>query len=351
LLFSYPLGKLDLMIKAAVIGTGYLGKFHAEKYKVVDGASLVAVVDIHQERAEEVAATLGVKALSDYRDLPALGVQCASVVSDTSTHFQVSKWLLENGIDVLVEKPMTVRIEEAEELIRVAKSNGRVLQVGHLERFNPAFKKIEERLTRPLYFEARRIAVFTGRGSDVDVVRDLMIHDIDIISHLVKRPLKRVEAIGVPVLTASVDIASARLTFEGGCVANVTASRAAFKAERTIRIFQPDLYVSLDYGAKKVKLVSKLKELDERGLPKIEAEEYTVEDGDALRDEISSFVQAVASRGEPIVRGEDGMKALLLVEQISKAVAEGLREYDPGLVSQEILNVADSMAESTSEHR
>lgn len=326
-----------MTIKSAVIGAGYLGRFHAEKYAKAEEADLTAIVDIQLERAAELAQKFGAAATNDYRRLPELGVRCASVVSDTSSHFEIAKWLLQNGIDVLVEKPITVTIAEAEELISVSKAENRILQVGHLERFNPAFRRMTQVLTKPLFFEARRIAQFTGRGSDVDVVRDLMIHDIDIIAHLVKRPLKRVEAIGVPVLTGSIDIASARLTFEGGCVASVTASRAAFKSERTIRIFQPDVYISLDYGAKKVKLVSRLPEKDERGLPKIEMEEYVVEEGDALRDEILSFLECVKSRSEPVVGGHDGLRALKLVEQINEAVVAGLREYDPTLIPREFL--------------
>ncbi len=325
------------MIRSAVIGAGYLGRFHAEKYAHAEGAELVAVVDVQFERAAELAAKWGAAALRDYRELTSLGIQCVSVVSDTTTHFELTRWLLQNGIDVLVEKPMTATIAEAEELIALAGKNGRILQVGHLERFNPAFRRISQLLTKPLFFEVRRIAQFTGRGSDVDVVRDLMIHDIDIIAHLVKRPLKRVDAIGVPVLTGSIDIASARLQFEGGCVANVTASRAAFKSERTIRIFQPDVYISVDYGAKRVKIVSRLPEKDERGLPKITQEEFLVEEGDALRDEISSFLECVSQRKAPDVDGSDGLRALDLADQINRAVVEGLREYDAALVPSELV--------------
>jgi predicted dehydrogenase len=320
------------MIKAAVIGAGYLGRFHAEKYAKSSQAELAAVVDINLERAQEVAEKNNCQGLTDYTKLPELGVTCVSIVSDTSTHYAVAKWLLENGIDVLVEKPITVTIKEGQELVDIAKATGRILQVGHLERFNPAFLRISEVLTKPLFFEARRIAQFTGRGADVDVVRDLMIHDIDIIAHLVGRPLNRVEAVGVPVLTGSVDIASARLVFEGGCVANVTASRAAFKSERTIRIFQPDVYISLDFGAKRAKLVRKLAEKDDNGLPKIQMEEHVVEEGDALRSEIEAFLICVKERTPPAVRGEDGIRALELVEQITAAVENSIREYDPLLL-------------------
>lgn len=324
------------MVKAALIGAGYLGRFHAEKYSECPEVELTAVVDVDRSRAFELAEKFSTACLTDYRELSELGVQCASVVSDTSTHYQIAKWLLENGIDVLVEKPMTVSVAEADELITLAKRHERILQVGHLERFNPAFKRIQERLHRPLYFEARRIAQFSGRGADVDVVRDLMIHDLDIISTLVNRPVKRIEATGVPVLTKSIDIASARIVFEGGCVANISASRVAFKSERTIRIFQPDIYVSLDYGSKDIRIVSKSSEVDERGLPKIEFEELKVGAGDALRDEIRSFVRCVAERCPPVVSGVDGRRALQIVEEVNRAIVRGLRDYDSELIPDEL---------------
>ena len=322
------------MVKAAVIGAGYLGKFHAEKYSVAEGADLVAVVDLNLERASGVGHACGCKAIQDYQLLPGLGVQCASIVSDTSTHYSIAKWLLKNGIDVLVEKPMAVELSEARELIDVAYANGRILQVGHLERFNPAFLRISQILTKPLFFEVRRIAQFTGRGADVDVLRDLMIHDIDIIAHLVGRPLLRVEAIGVPVLTNKIDIASARLVFEGGCVANVTASRAAFKAERTIKIFQPDLYISLDFGSKQAKVISRHQAKDSTSLPQIKVEDLVVEEGDALMSEIVSFLGCVRERTAPVVSGEAGLNALEIVQQIDLAISNSVAEYDGQLMEQ-----------------
>lgn len=322
------------MVKSAVIGAGYLGKFHAQKYAAADSAELVAVVDLDSERASAVAQSAGCKGIQDFRLLPSLGVQAASVVSDTSTHYAIAKWLLENGIDVLVEKPMAVDISEAKQLIEIADANKRVLQVGHLERFNPAFLRISEILTKPLFFEVRRIAQFTGRGADVDVVRDLMIHDIDIVSHLVGRSLVRVEAIGVPVLTNKSDIASARLVFEGGCVANLTASRAAFKAERTIKIFQPDLYISLDFGAKQAKLISRDQGEDPKALPKIRVEDLVVEERDALQLEIESFINCVRNRTEPVVGGQAGLVALSIVEKINEAIVVSLGNYDQQLVLQ-----------------
>ncbi|MCB0344907.1 MAG: Gfo/Idh/MocA family oxidoreductase [Bdellovibrionales bacterium] len=314
------------MIRSAVVGTGYLGKFHAEKYHKIKDTQLLAVVDSDEATARKIAKSVKAQPLTSYKELPALGVECASVVTPTSTHFEVASWLLENGIDVLLEKPMTTTVEDARRLIEIASSNGRVLQVGHLERFNPAFRAMKEVLNRPWFFEVRRIAQFTGRGADVDVVMDLMIHDIDIIAHLVNQPVLKVEAVGIPVLTGSVDIANARLTFEGGTIANVTASRAAFKSERSIRIFQPDLYISLDYGKKKLKIYQKTEGFDSLlGIPKIDIKELKVEERDALEHEIDSFLRCVRERGTPEVTGQDGLRALELADRIRMAFAEHLQ--------------------------
>ena len=307
-------------LKTAVVGVGYLGSFHAEKYARSERAELIAVVDVDEKRVEKCAKKLKAQALTDYRRLPALGVQCASVASDTSTHFEVASYLLAHGIDVLVEKPLCVDSLQGKELIAIARQHNRILQVGHLERFNPAFSALKGILTAPRFFEARRISPFVGRSHAVDVVRDLMIHDIDIIAHLVGRPLMHVEAVGIPVLTGTIDIANARLTFEGGAVANVSASRAAFTGERTIRMFQPELYISLDLGNKNLKIYKKGTGTDLLGFPRIEKTETKIEERDALADEISAFLDCVTSRTVPIVTGEDGLRALELAERIHEAI-------------------------------
>lgn len=330
--------ELIYMIKAAVVGVGYLGKFHAEKYARSKLAELVAVVDTNEEQSAKIAKSLKVRSCDDYRILPSLGVQCASVASTTSTHFAIASWLLENGVDVMVEKPMTVTTSEARRLIEIAQDHGRILQVGHLERFNPAFCAVRKVLTRPMFFEARRIAQFAGRGHDVDVVRDLMIHDIDLVAHLVGRPVRKVEAIGVPVLTKTVDIANARVSFEGGAIANFTASRAAFKSERTVRIFQPDVYISLDFGAKQMKIYSR-RAPGEKGslfMPEIAIKEVKVEEHDALALEVESFLKAVSDRSKPEVTGEDGLRALELVDMIEEAFRESLAHIEDkeGLLSE-----------------
>jgi len=316
------------MIKAAVVGVGYLGRFHAEKYAKARNAELVALVDVVPDNARKLARKYRTQVVQDYKMLPELGVKCASIVSDTSTHFEIANWLLEHGVDVLVEKPVTTTVEEARQLIETADKNGRILQVGHLERFNPAFREMKRLLTRPWFFEVRRIAPFAGRGHDVDVVLDLMIHDVDIIAHLVDRPLVKVEAVGIPVLTGSIDIANARLTFEGGAVANVSASRAAFTAERTIRIFQPEVYISLDFGKKKLKIYTKSSKKDDKGFPKINIDERKVEERDALQDEIAAFLNSVENRDEPVVSGWDGLRALEMVQKIREALKESFESLD-----------------------
>lgn len=315
------------MLRAAVIGVGYLGKFHAEKFARNQRAELVAVVDTDESVARKVGKKWKAAPLTNYEELLDLNIDCVSVATPTTTHHKIGRWLLTHGIDLLIEKPFTVTCDEARELIALAETHDRIIQVGHLERFNPAFQAVKDRLQDPRFFEVRRIAPFTGRGSDVDVVRDLMIHDIDIVNHLVGCPIKRVEAIGTSVLTERVDIANARLTFESGTVANVSASRAAFSTERTIRIFQPDLYISLDFGKKRLKICSKGDGTDALGLSAVKVEEQKVEERDALADEIDSFLQSVATRQAPAVSGTDGLKALELAERIEHAFAESAAAF------------------------
>lgn len=315
-------------IKSAVVGVGYLGNFHAQKYSQSKKSELLAVVDTREDVAKTCASKNKTTYLTDYKKLLELGIQCASIATDTIHHFEIAKWLLENGVDVLIEKPITTSIAQAKELIEIAKKNNRIIQVGHIERFNPSFREMEKYLTSPLFFEVRRLSTFTGRGKDIDVVLDLMIHDIDIIAHLVGKPLIKVDAIGIPVITKNVDIANARLTFEGGAVANVTASRVSLKSERSLRIFQPNVYINLDYGNKKLKMYSKKDNFLSGIIPQIATEEYNIEERDALNDQIDSFLDCVTSRERPIVSGEDGLIALELVEKIRSAFAESFVRFE-----------------------
>lgn len=301
-------------IRAAVIGVGYLGKFHAEKYAASTKADLIAIVDIDEKRAREIGAPLKAEILTDYSEL-AGRVQCASVAVPTRYHFQVARGLIEMGIDVLVEKPLTADIAEARALVDAAKARGVILQVGHLERFNPAIRRLEGVIRDPKFVECHRLAPFVERGTDVDVVLDLMIHDIDVISSLVRAPVERVEAVGVPVLTDKPDIANARIKFANGCIANVTSSRVSIKRERKIRFFQPDAYISIDYDQRRAQIFHK--PAPGAGWLDIRGENIEIKEGDALADEIDSFLDCVQSRSIPLVGGVEGLRALEIASLIS----------------------------------
>jgi predicted dehydrogenase len=304
-------------LRAAVIGVGYLGRFHAQKYASLEDVDLVGVVDASRERAEEVAAEVGTAAFTDYRQLLD-SVDVVSIVVPTQYHYPVARECLEAGCHILLEKPITQTVEEADHLIRLAEDRGLVFQVGHLERFNPAVLALEGVLKKPLFIESHRLAPFKTRGTDVTVVLDLMIHDIDIILSMVPSAIKLVNSMGVPVLSEEVDIANARLQFENGCVANVTASRVSRDVVRKIRIFQSDAYISIDYQARKISIFRK----DDGGvpvpgLPNVSMEEKSFEQSDALLAEIRAFVDAVRDGTAPVVTGEDGKRALELALQIN----------------------------------
>jgi predicted dehydrogenase len=300
------------MLRAAVIGAGYVGTFHAEKYAARDDVQLVAVVDTDLERARALATRLGVEATADVRAI--IGrIDCATVATPTPAHFALARELLTRGIDVLVEKPMTVTAADGRKLVALAEENGRILQVGHLERFNPAVRAMLSVIVEPRFIECDRLAPFGERGTEVDVVRDLMIHDLDVILSFVDAPVERIEAVGVPVLSDQIDIANVRLRFANRCIANVTASRVALKRERKIRLFQSDTYVSVDYGERRVR-VCRRHLVD--GQPAISVEEQAFSEADALRDEVDSFVLAVRTRSAPLVDGRTALKAVELAERI-----------------------------------
>lgn len=301
-------------LRAGVVGVGYLGALHAEKYADLDGVGLVAVVDTDAARAREVGTRLRTAFYDDCRAL--IGqVECVSLAVPTPLHHELAKVLLDNGIDVLVEKPIASTAAEGHELVALAASRGRILQVGHLERFNPAIRSLAGIVTRPRFVECHRLAPFVERGTEVDVVLDLMIHDLDIILSLNDSAVDRVEGVGVPVLSETADIANARLRFSDGAIANVTASRVALKRERKIRFFQADLYVSVDYGDRRIRICRRLPG-EEGGLPKIDVDEQGFTDTDPLFDEIEAFVRAVRTRERPLVDGETAVRALEVAERI-----------------------------------
>ncbi|MCK8516391.1 Gfo/Idh/MocA family oxidoreductase [Methylonatrum kenyense] len=304
-------------LRAAVIGAGYLGRFHAQKYAALPESDLVAVVDRDGERAASVATELGCEALTDHRNLVGR-VDVVSVVVPTRLHHAVALDMLRAGIHVLVEKPITATLDEARQLVDTAAERDLRLQVGHLERFNPAVQALSDRIETPLFIESHRLAPFNPRGADVSVVLDLMIHDIDIILTLVGQPVQRIDANGVPVISNDIDIANARLQFENGCVANVTASRVSQKSERKMRLFQQSGYIALDFQARSLDIRRTGDGEQHPGIPNIESEQVSFEAGDALLTEIEAFLDSVQQGSRPIVSGEDGLQALQTAMEIGR---------------------------------
>jgi predicted dehydrogenase len=306
-------------LRTAVIGVGYLGNFHAQKYAALPNVELVGVVDSDPQRAAEIATSLGTTPYTDHRDL--IGrVDAVSVVVPTQFHHAVARDFLAAGVHVLIEKPITVTTAEADELIAVAREKGVVFQVGHLERFNPVLMALEGVLTEPLFIESVRIAPFKPRGTDVNVVLDLMIHDIDIIQHIVKSPVDRIDAIGAPVFTGEEDIANARISFENGCVANVTASRISLKSERKMRIFQRDAYITLDFQNRKVLVAQKGSGELFPGVPNVKIDERELGQADALLREIESFIASIRGGTQPLVSGREGKMALETALKINESL-------------------------------
>jgi predicted dehydrogenase len=306
-------------LRAAVIGAGYLGRFHAQKYAAIEGCRLVAVVDRDSAVAGRVALETGSRACSDYRELLG-GIDVASIVTPTPLHFDIAVQLLNSGVHVLVEKPITETLEQAAELVAVARRSGRVLQVGHLERFNPAIVAAEPLLARPRFIECHRLAPFKQRGTDVNVVLDLMIHDIDIVQSIVGSEIVSLDAVGAPVFSNEIDIANARIRFASGCVANATASRVSMKTERKLRIFLDDAYLSLDLQQKILTTIRKRPvTAGDTALP-VSIDEQSFEQGDALRAEIESFLASCRGERPVAVSGEDGLRALRTAITITEMV-------------------------------
>jgi predicted dehydrogenase len=311
-------------VRVGVVGIGYLGRFHVEKYAAVPEAQIVGLVDVVPQRTKEWAKQAHTEAFTNHRAL--LGkVDAVSVVVPTDQHYPIARDFLEAGCDVLVEKPITTSLKEAEDLIRLARKKGRILQVGHVERFNPAVLAAREKVRAPIFIESHRLTPFRGRGTEVDVVLDLMIHDLDIILSFVRSSARSIHAVGIPVLSEKVDIANTRVEFEGGCVANITASRISFEDRRRIRIFQPDTYLTLDYGSKEITLYHRTFSPETQRF-QISAEQIEVEPGDALEKEIRAFVHSSLTRMPPAVSGEDGRNALDMAMRISKQIQENIQK-------------------------
>ena len=305
-------------IRVAVVGTGEFGRNHARVYREIQGAELVGVFDKDANRAQVAASEFRTHAFSALDDLRGRA-DAVSVTVPTVDHAEIGCRLMEMGLDVLVEKPMAKTVAEADALLASAKRYGRLLQIGHVERFNPAVLAVEPILNNPLFFEVHRLGVFTPRSLDVDVIYDLMIHDLDILLALVKQPVTEVKAVGIPVLTDKVDIAHARLEFEGGAVANVTASRVSTERVRKVRFFQQHEYISLDYARRDALRVAVKKAGPQ---PEFAFEKLPAAAVEPLRAELESFVEAVRTRTEPRVSGVAGRAALELAGRVMASIQE-----------------------------
>jgi predicted dehydrogenase len=309
-------------LRIGVVGVGYLGKFHTEKYANMENVDLAGVVDIDKSRADKIAAEFNTLSFSNHKDLIDK-IDAASIVTSTPEHYTVAKDFLENGIDVMIEKPITTSIADADRLIDLAEEKGLIIQVGHLERFNPAVVALRNIIKKPMFIESHRLSFYKERGIDVSVVLDLMIHDIDLISNFVKSEIKSIHASGVPVISEHVDIANVRMEFKNGCIANITASRISIKNERKIRLFQKDAYISVDFSNYKITMIRKTGSNKKGLIPGMEVENISFQQGDALNDELISFVKSVRNRTSPEVTGEMGRDALKIaistMQQIKNA--------------------------------
>jgi predicted dehydrogenase len=310
-------------VRVAVVGSGYFGRFHANHYARNPRAKLVAVVDTDAGRAEAVAGEFGGAPAADYRDI--LGkVDAASVAVPTPQHYEVARALIDAGIHVLVEKPLTDSEETGRDLTRLAEARNTVLQVGHIERFSSAYRTLAGMISEPLYFESYRIAPWKNRGVEVDVILDLMIHDIDMIIGLVGSPVAQVEAVGTPVLGRRIDIGNARITFESGCIANVTASRVSYKTERKMRVFARNQYLSCDLGEGRINGYRLEGDPMTDGLAAIAAETYEIEKQDSLANEIDAFLDCVTKGEKPLVDGWAGCEALRVASLINRSIEQHL---------------------------
>lgn len=304
--------------RIGVIGTGYLGRLHTRVLTEISEAEVVGFVEPDDDRAREVTETLSLRRFDSIEAiLPE--IECAVVASPTVSHAEVSAQLLSEGCDVMVEKPITSRIEDAKKLIALAHEKGRIIQVGHVERYNPAIVAAAPFIDSPRYVEAQRIGVFSNRSLDIDVLLDLMIHDLHLVISLLAKPVKEIRAIGVPVLTDKVDIANVRLEFDDGSVANLIASRVSSDRVRKFRVFGREAYLSVDTREQEVKGYRLVRRSDG---PAIEALDIKVERKEPLRAELESFLESVRTRNRPLVSGEDGLAALELALEVGRAIEE-----------------------------
>ncbi|MDD4910590.1 MAG: Gfo/Idh/MocA family oxidoreductase [Candidatus Omnitrophica bacterium] len=302
-------------INIAVIGAGRLGRLHLRKYKEIGNVGLAGVCDVDGQKADSAACEFLTRAFHNYREIPQT-VDAVSVATPTSTHYEVAEYFLKRGVHCLVEKPITLTLKEADALVKIARNNKAILQVGHVERFNSAFAAVKDMIKEPKFIEAHRLSPFPNRSLDVGVTLDLMIHDIDIILGLINSPIKRIDAVGVKVLSEYEDIANARISFKNGCVANLTASRVSEEWMRKIRIFLPQAYISLDYKAAEATLYTK------KG-GSISKQDLPIEKEEPLKKELESFVHCVAHKCQPLISGKEGRQALAVALKIQKKIRDG----------------------------
>ncbi|MBW1852264.1 MAG: Gfo/Idh/MocA family oxidoreductase [Deltaproteobacteria bacterium] len=314
-------------LRVGVIGVGHLGEYHVQKYKAMSNVELVGVVDTLPDRADEIARRYDVKAYSRHEKILDM-VDAVSLAVPTEMHFEVAKDVLSKGIHLLIEKPISYEVKPADTMINIAREKNLVFQVGLVERFNPAVEKMESLLNRPVFLESHRMNEFTIRGIDVDVVLDLMIHDLDIILHNVPSEVKEVHAVGISVITDKTDIANARIVFEDGTVANLTASRVSNKTLRKIRVFQPDAYFSVNCLKREISVIRlDLAVKDLNDFPQLTTNKIKFPGRDPLADEISSFVSAVINGSEPVVSGVDGRRALEVALGIIGQIESGCKSF------------------------
>lgn len=332
-------------LRVAVVGVGHLGQHHARVLSELPEAELVAVCDVSLERAQEVAERFGVEHTADVEALFGR-VDAVCVATPTDSHLNVAKRFLDQGIHCLVEKPLADSVASARELVQAAEAGGALLQVGHIERFNPALVAGRKYLTRPRFISCERVSPFSFRSADIGVVMDLMIHDLDVVLHLMQEPVVDVDALGVPVLAGHEDIAHARLRFADGSVAVLNASRVSVKKVRKIRIFQPDCYMSLDYAERRGVVFRKrpgfelgkaaFDDVDPTMAPEmlqavvfsrfLEIEQLSMEEAEPLKLELESFVQSVRTGAKPVVSGYDGLRAIEIAERIQQVMLENLKQ-------------------------
>jgi predicted dehydrogenase len=301
-------------VRVGVVGVGHIGREHTRIYSRLPGVELVGLCDIDGQVAQKLAQKHGVKSFPTVQAM-AEEIDAATISTPTNTHHEIAGHLLSLGKHVLIEKPIADSTEQAKELVDLATSKGLVLQVGHIERFNPALSALEEKLTRPRFIEAHRLSTYPGRSTDIGVVLDLMIHDIEVILHLVRSPIVNIDSVGTAVLSKGEDIANARLRFENGCVANLTASRISFEKMRKIRVFQDDAYLSLDYFDQSGEIYRKINS-------QITKEKIKVEKDEPLKLELAAFVDCVQSRQAPRVGGAQASKALEIAMRITEQIAQ-----------------------------